>query len=380
MGWLLGVGLITASLRHVYAVGRGANDHAVALVIVASMLFYMALLGESEGPIVFALVYGQIGIWGLFFSIHRRNEASQWLKRLLVYPSQVAYAFAFWGWLAWGLRLPWASSGVVGWFEPGLWLVPPFALALLGTLQAYLGGFELRKHKVEGLPGRVVHLSDIHASALMHKTELERLVRDVNLLEPEVVLITGDLVMPFSENDYGYLLASLRAVEAPIVCCPGNHDLPVLDGIRVGLSQIGARMLVDEQIILSSRSGRVFEITGVNFHWAKARDHLDQAMVSLNAAPTGACRILLAHDPRLGPWIPCGRFDLVLSGHTHGGQVAANMLGWSVSVLRLLGVRDQGWWEANGARQYVHRGNWFSGLPPRMGVAGEIAVFDAANQ
>ena len=110
------------------------------------------------------------------------------------------------------------------------------------------------------------------------------------------------------------------------------------------------------------------------FHWSDAQAQLSQALETL-PYPEGF-RLLLAHDPRLGLWVPPNRFHLVLSGHTHGGQVAANMFGWPVSVLRPLGVRDQGWWDTGETRHYVHRGNWFVGLPPRMGVAGEIAVFE----
>jgi hypothetical protein len=54
------------------------------------------------------------------------------------------------------------------------------------------------------------------------------------------------------------------------------------------------------------------------------------------------------------------------------------MLGLPISALRLFGVRDQGWFPVAGGRQYVHSGNWRLGLPPRMGVGGEIAVFDPA--
>ena len=115
---------------------------------------------------------------------------------------------------------------------------------------------------------------------------------------------------------------------------------------------------------------------GVNFHWNQAQKHFDEAL-ELNPSLTGAnCRILLAHDPRLFAWVPDGRFDLVLSGHTHGGQVSTEMFGIPWSVLRLFGVHDQGLFRKRGLWHYVHRGNWHTGLPPRMGVASEIVVFE----
>jgi predicted MPP superfamily phosphohydrolase len=66
----------------------------------------------------------------------------------------------------------------------------------------------------------------------------------------------------------------------------------------------------------------------------------------------------------------------MLSGHTHGGQVGADMFGTGGSLLGLLGVYDQGLFEEPGRRLYVHRGNWHTGLPPRMGIAAEITLFE----
>ena len=82
----------------------------------------------------------------------------------------------------------------------------------------------------------------------------------------------------------------------------------------------------------------------------------------------------------MGGWLPQDSCDLLLSGHSHGGQVGLNMFGLRPTLWGMLGHRDQGWWEAGGAPHYVHAGNWWIGLPPRMGVCGEIAVFDVAER
>ena len=88
-----------------------------------------------------------------------------------------------------------------------------------------------------------------------------------------------------------------------------------------------------------------------------------------------ALRIILAHDPRYFRWIGQNDADLVLSGHTHGGQLAFNMFGISWSPLRMLGFFDQGIFQKENCSLFVHKGNWIWGLPPRMGVAPEIALF-----
>ena len=209
-----------------------------------------------------------------------------------------------------------------------------------------------------------MQLSDVHASAVTHRAALDPLIDRVNGLRPDLVVLTGDLVMPFSEAEHAFLILALERLDAPLLCCLGNHDLPVRDRLVEALP-----ILVDE-----TRQVGGFAVTGVDFHWREAKSRLLAALSSQPRLP--GFRVLLAHDPRLGPWVPEGEFDLILSGHTHGGQVAANLLGLPVSVLRPFGVRDQGWFGSAGSRHYVHRGNHRIGLPPRMGVASEIAVFD----
>ncbi len=360
------------ALRRVYDVGREANDHFVALIVLGCMGFYWLIGLAAPGWAQPLTVAGMVGIWGLFFSVHRSGATPTWVRWGLAYPSQLAYAFALWGGLFWLIRAPiaWWAGWELLW--PGGWLLPPLVLAVGGFTNCYLMGNRVRRYIFAGLPVRLVQLSDLHASPLMHRRELDRIVDRVNGLRPDLVVITGDLVMPFSEAEHDYLLDALQEIQAPTFACPGNHDLPILETLRQELADRGIPLLVDESIRVAG-----MEITGVNFHWKSARAELERAIAGLPASQPGDFRLLLAHDPRLGAWTPEGRFDLVLSGHTHGGQVAANMFGIPISMLRLFGVRDQGWWSAGGGRQYVHPGNWLTGLPPRMGVAGEITLFIA---
>ncbi|MCP4810301.1 MAG: hypothetical protein GY913_23745 [Proteobacteria bacterium] len=363
------VGVLWAlALRHVYAVGRTLNDHFVAAVVSGCMGFYAFHLLLCPGT--WPWLAGAVGVWGLFFSIHRLR-APAWMRWVLGWPSQVAYAFALWGGLLWIVRLPFALFFGWDWAWAGWWLVGPLVLSSLGTMQAMR--IRETRHVVSGLPGRLVQLSDLHASSLMNHDELGPLVARVNAMEPDVVVVTGDLVMPFSEADHGYLIEQLARIEAPVFCCPGNHDLPVLGVLTVGLREAGIEMLVD-----SDRELGGFYIAGADFHWEDARARLERGLLELRPPSPDTFRVLLAHDPRLGPWVPVNAFDLVLSGHTHGGQVGSNMLGVRGSMLGLFGVRDQGWFPVGERlRHYVHAGNWFIGLPPRMGINGEIAVFEA---
>lgn len=375
LGWLAAAVIGADTLRRVYAVGRTTNDHFVAAVVIGCLGFYALVHQGAPDAVQPWLLLGMVGIWALFFGLDR--DLPHPLSPLLGWGSQLAMALALWGGLSWWIHAPLALLNGDDWLWPGAWLWPAVGLATWGTGHAALRGQVVRRHRVPGLPARVVQLSDLHASAFMHRRQLDALCDRVNALHPALVVITGDLVMPFSEGEHRYLIDALARLEAPVLACPGNHDLPVLPALQAGLAELEVALLVDQTVHLPVPGG-LLEVTGVGFHWRDAQGQLGRAVAALPAAPAGAYRVLLAHDPRLGGWIPPDRFELVLSGHTHGGQVAANMFGWPVSVLRLLGVRDQGWFQTGKTRHHVHRGNWWIGLPPRMGVAGEIAVFEPA--
>ena len=66
----------------------------------------------------------------------------------------------------------------------------------------------------------------------------------------------------------------------------------------------------------------------------------------------------------------------MLSGHTHGGQFGLNMIGLPFSLFRPFGFIDQGIFRKGEMVAFVHKGNWHTGLPPRVGIAPEIAVFE----
>lgn len=385
---LLSLLVTVATVARVYRGGTTLNDHAVALVVSGCVLVYPVLWsglvwsgdeGPARGAIGAGLLAGMLGIYALFHILDGRRDPGALIG--LARWSQVAYAFSLWTGLLLILRAPAVLATGGGLAElcwPGPWLLLPLGLAGWGAFWTYWQGERVREQAIPlpslgGQELRVVHLSDLHVGPTMRAAELERLFRACNALSPDLVLITGDLLMPYSEREHDFLLRLLPTLSAPVLACPGNHDLPVLDRFQEELAQIGAPMLVDEARVLTLRGVRV-EVVGVNFHWTEARKKLLATLDGLPPAPGAGARILLAHDPRLFRWVPERRFDLVLSGHTHGGQVGTDMFGLPWSVLRPLGVHDQGFWRKGRALLYVHRGNWFTGLPPRMGIAGEIML------
>ncbi len=390
LGGAIALALLVAAgtVARVYRGGTTLNDHAVAAVVSGCVAVYPVLWGGAlgsgiQGPALWALggvlLSGMLGIYALFHVLDLRRDpgALIGLARL----SQVAYAFSLWMGLLLILRAPLvlaAGGGLAALCWPGLWGLLPLGLALWGAFWTYSQGEIVREHRIPistlgGSELRLVHLSDLHVGPTMRRQELRRLFQQTNALSPDLVVITGDLLMPYSEQAHDFLLDELRSLRSPVLCCPGNHDLPVLERFRQELDEVGTPLLVDEARVVEV-GGRRVEVVGVNFHWTEARARLLETLHRLPPAPGVHARVLLAHDPRLFRWVPGDRFDLVLSGHTHGGQVGTDMFGLPWSVLRPLGVHDQGFWKKGRALLYVHRGNWTTGLPPRMGIAGEIVL------
>jgi hypothetical protein len=89
-------------------------------------------------------------------------------------------------------------------------------------------------------------------------------------------------------------------------------------------------------------------------------------------------RIVLLHDPGAFGSLPPGEGDLVLAGHTHGGQIGLLSLGIPWTVVRSFGGRipDQGLWARGTDRLYVHRGTGHYGFPLRLGVSAEESVLE----
>ena len=91
---------------------------------------------------------------------------------------------------------------------------------------------------------------------------------------------------------------------------------------------------------------------------------------------TAALRLLLLHDPLGFVHVPEGAADLVLSGHTHGGQLGLVFLGLDWTVLSRTRWPDHGLFAHGTNRLYVHRGTGFYGFPLRIGVPGEASVLE----
>ncbi len=202
---------------------------------------------------------------------------------------------------------------------------------------------------------RLVQISDIHADRWMTPERVRDVVRQVNALAPELIVITGDFVTsrpvaPFLAG----LVPELRQLTAPdgVFAVMGNHDhWTDPRAVRTALQDAAVRELRNTSSAIVRGAGTL-HLAGVDDYWLGRAD-LAATIASL---PADACAILLAHEPDFADVSgPTGRFALQLSGHSHGGQISLPLLG--APILPLFGRKyPRGRYRVGGMIQYTNRG------------------------
>jgi uncharacterized protein len=209
---------------------------------------------------------------------------------------------------------------------------------------------------------RFVHITDLH-----HKGDralLAAVVRKINALSPDFVCFTGDLIeeTPFLPE----ALQLFADIKSPVYGVPGNHDYwskAPFDGIAKCLESTGGAWLLDQQRVTGDGK---FSIIGATCLSAQ------QAPIPANPSTRN---VFLMHYPAWVKRLAGQRYDLMLAGHSHGGQVRIPLFG---AVIVPFGV-DQyvmGLFNTAAGPLYVNPGiGWFP-VPIRFNCRPEITVFE----
>jgi uncharacterized protein len=290
------------------------------------------------------------------------------------------------------LALPWALAAAVGLRPAGMWV--PYAIAGLGLFQS----FTLRREEVDliidrapagdlgrhrdgaappaGRPLRIVQITDPHLGPFMSVARLKRICARAVARDPDLVLLTGDFLTMESQETSAHLseaLSPLRALPGRVFACHGNHDHEAPELVARALSEAGAQLLVDDATLVQTAAGPV-QIVGMDFCRARRAERMAE-VCARHPRIEGALRLVMLHDPGAFRHLPEGEGDLVLSGHTHGGQLGLVSLGLPHTMLRLfVDMPDHGLWARGRDRLYVHRGTGHYGFPLRIGVPAEESL------
>jgi predicted MPP superfamily phosphohydrolase len=283
-----------------------------------------------------------------------------------------------------------AASGLMSLSGPGRQVIAAagpssglWGLALVLAVSGAIAGFAFREARREILPTElevtfknlpprldgftIVQVSDIHLGVIVGKAQLRRMVDQVNSLHPDLIVLTGDLV----DEDAGYLnslaheLSKLQA-KYGVLACTGNHEFYA--GIEKVMRQVaptGVRYLRNEKVTIAD----ALDVYGVDDPTAWQMNHGEplwpRDVIGQEAKQRPS--LLLYHQPLHYDDAARRGIDLVLSGHTHHGQL------WPLGYISKLVYRyTTGFFSIGATRAYVSRGFGTWGPPMRFGSPPEI--------
>jgi predicted MPP superfamily phosphohydrolase len=209
-------------------------------------------------------------------------------------------------------------------------------------------------------PGlKIVQLSDVHIGAIHGKRFLKRVVGKTNKLEPDMVLITGDLADgPLRYNKDSF--SALNSINAPVFFSLGNHEYYAgLEDILRLLAQTKVRVLRNEMVVEKG-----IQVIGIDYAWE--RRTVVQLLKKLQLDKS-CFTVLMYHQPRGLEDASKYGVDLMLSGHTHGGQFIPFTF-----FAKLIWKRYKGLYKHNNTYLYTSTGTGTWGPPFRLGTRSEI--------
>ena len=237
---------------------------------------------------------------------------------------------------------------------------------------------------VVGLPNelvglRIAHLSDLHCGPHIPVAFLDQVIAATFAGRPDLVALTGDFVHKgYRSIDQVAELVGRLAAPLGVFAVLGNHDFSVRNAlawrrhrglhlaVASALTAKGVTVLRNRTVTLE-RGGATMQLTGLDDLWSRECD----PVAALAGFPSDVPRVILAHNPQTIHTIGDARCDLMLSGHTHGGQVDWPGLG-RVTLGKHAKRLAAGMYPYGDGHLYVHRGVGY-GFRFRFGVRPEVA-------
>lgn len=226
-----------------------------------------------------------------------------------------------------------------------------------------------RRHQHAPKKLRVAQVSDLHIGRAIKKAYVERVVRMINAQRVDVTCFTGDI------GDGA--VATLKADAAPLASIasrhgvfyiPGNHEY--YWGMRGWLelfTQLKMTPLINRSTRIETALGSVL-LAGVSDPTAA---RFAEELPKIPARDSSGIAILLAHQPLFARSAAAKQYDLMLAGHTHGGQY----IPWSW-IVHLIFRFAKGLYRTGNLLVYVNQGTGYWGAPLRIGTRPEITVLD----
>ncbi len=367
---------------------RGLSLVTLLIAVVAGTHYYLGirLIRDAQVPHPYALA-SWAGIWLGFLSIVGGFIGG----RVLPKPAAHLLQWVGFGWLgAFGLLLVGAAASDLVVWAASFFVAMPAAIGTYGALgviavalPALIYGFwvarrpEIKRITI-GIPGlgqaldgtRIVQISDVHIGETLGKGFAQRVADTVNSLKPDIVAVTGDMIdgTVARLKDQVAPLGTMRATHG-VFYVTGNHEYYSGGAAwEAEARHLGFNVLHNEHKVIERNGaqliiGGVTDVEGARFSPA----HAPRVDLAFAGAPASAPRILLAHQPRFAKSAGGENVALMLSGHTHGGQMFPFMF-----LVKLQQPVIGGFATIAGVPTYTSKGTGYWGPPFRVGPRGEI--------
>jgi len=232
-------------------------------------------------------------------------------------------------------------------------------------------------HLATDLVGRtIVQITDLHSGPYFTRSDVARAVSMANECRADIAVVTGDLISQPGDplEECIQELAKLRS-DAGIFACMGNHEeYSECRGYTTDYAlDRGVRFLRHRAVQLRFGDA-VLNLAGVDYQ-RKDRSYLPNASSLLEP---DALNVLLSHNPDVFPKAAELGYDLVVSGHTHGGQITLEIVEQTVNPGRFYTPFVVGGYEIGSSRLYVSRGLGTINLPMRIGALPEVSLLRLA--
>jgi len=235
---------------------------------------------------------------------------------------------------------------------------------------------------------RIAQLSDIHISPFTTADYIHRCVSITNELKPDLIALTGDYIAWDTEQQ-GEVVRTLAGLRAPfgVFGCLGNHEEE--SGTEESITRLFTAQGI--HILRQARApivlgGETLNLIGIDephgrteTEWRRDVHRKLRQIKELMMPET--VNILLSHGdfPHMFDRVAELGIDLMLAGHTHGGQLSLDFVHRGLNLSHLIYDYNSGWYEKNGAQLYVNRGIGTTGFPIRLGARPEISVFELSR-
>ncbi len=221
---------------------------------------------------------------------------------------------------------------------------------------------------------KIAVVADAHIGVFQHRAWLEQIVRRVNAVQPDLVSLDGDLVVNAAALEE---LEPLRGLKSRL----GNYAVLGNFEYRVGavearqrIESLGIEVLTNESLpVRDAGGGRPVRLIGLDDFWYGDPDW-DKA---LSEVRPGDLKIVAGHNPDFAPKAEASGIDLLVSGHTHGGQIRLPFIGPLTRLPIVIGQRfDRGLFDFGPLKLFISPGVGESGARARLFCPPEISVLN----